>query len=198
MKMLLMGKDEFLLTGAFGNAQNAVNKVAKSKPDVIVMDIKMPEVSGIQAVREIKAVYPEVPILMQTVFEDDNNVFAAICAGASGYILKGSSPTKIIDAIMDAHTGGSPMTPSIARKVLTLFQTQYCYNNNFYDLSAREKDILKYLMEGYSYKLIADTCNISYHTVNAHLRKIYTKLQVNSAQEAISKVFMEKLIPPRP
>jgi DNA-binding NarL/FixJ family response regulator len=194
MKILLTGNEAFLLTGAFANAQNAVQKVAKSQPDVIVMDIKMPEISGIQAVRAIKAEFQDVQIIMQTVFEDDNNVFAAICAGASGYLLKGSSPTKIIEAIAEAHAGGSPMSPPIARKVLTLFQSQYCYNNDFYDLSAREKDILRCLVDGQSYKMIADTLKISYHTVNAHIRKVYDKLHVNSSQEAISKALKQRLV----
>jgi DNA-binding NarL/FixJ family response regulator len=194
MRMLLMGNDKYFLSGAFPNAIRATQKVAKSKPDVVIMDIKMPEVSGIQAVREIKAEFPDVQILMQTVFEDDHNVFAAICSGASGYLLKGTSPDRMLQAIQEVYEGGSPMSPPIARKVLSLFQNQFCYNNDFYDLTEREKDILRCLVDGQSYKMIADTLNISYHTVNAHIRKVYDKLHVNSSQEAISKALRQKLV----
>jgi DNA-binding NarL/FixJ family response regulator len=194
MKILLMGNDKYLLAGAYSNAIHACMKVAKSKPDVVVMDIKMPEVSGIQAVKEIKEQFPNVQVLMQTVFEDDNNVFAAICAGASGYLLKGTPPDKMLEAIQEVYDGGSPMTPHIARKVLSLFQHRYCFDKEFYDLTEREKDILRCLVDGQSYKMIADTLKISYHTVNAHIRKVYDKLHVNSSQEAISKALRQKLV----
>lgn len=194
MKILLMGNEQYYLSGTFSNAIHATQKVTKSQPDVIVMDIKMPEVSGIQAVREIKAVFPKIQILMQTVFEDDNNVFAAICAGASGYLLKGTPPDRMLQAIQEVYEGGSPMSPTIARKVLSLFQNQFCYDNEFYNLTEREKEILRCLVDGQSYKMIADTLSISYHTVNAHIRKIYEKLHVNSSQEAISKALKQKLV----
>jgi len=194
LELLLKDSDDFLLSGTFGNAMNVLQKVAKAKPDVIIMDIKMPEVSGIEAVIAIRKEYPTMPILMQTVFEDDDKVFAAICAGASGYILKGTPPIKVLEAIAEVYAGGSPMSPSIARKVLTFFQSQQSVQTEFYDLSKREKEILKHLVEGYSYKMIADVCFISFNTVNAHLRKIYDKLHVNSSQEAISKALRQKLV----
>lgn len=194
MKILLMDNDQFLLSGMYNNAINVISKIAKSKPDVVIMDIKMPEVSGIQAVRQVKEQFPEVQILMQTVFEDDNNVFAAICAGASGYLLKGTPPDKMLSAIGEVYEGGSPMSPQIARKVLGLFQSKYCFDTEFYSLTDREKDILRCLVDGKSYKMIADSLTISYHTVNAHIRKIYDKLHVNSSQEAISKALRQKLV----
>jgi DNA-binding NarL/FixJ family response regulator len=194
LKLLFIGQDDFFLSGAFSNAVNVTQKIAKSTPDVVIMDIKMPEVSGITAVKNIKEIYPNVQILMHTVFEDDNNIFAAICAGASGYLLKGTSPDIMLAAIKDAHEGGSPMSPQIARKVLTLFQTQFCFKSEFYDLTDREKDILRCLVDGQSYKMIADTLCISYHTVNAHIRKVYEKLHVNSSQEAISLALRQKLV----
>ena len=194
LKLLFEGNDDFYLSGAFSNAINATQKIGRSTPDVVIMDIKMPEVSGIEAVKSIKEAFPAVQILMHTVFEDDNNIFAAICAGASGYLLKGTSPDHMLEAIKDAHMGGSPMSPQIARKVLNLFQTQFCFKSEFYDLTDREKQILRCLVDGQSYKMIADTLNISYHTVNAHIRKIYDKLHVNSAQEAISKALQQRLV----
>ena len=194
LELLLKDSEDYVLVGAFQNALNVLQKVAKSKPDVIIMDIKMPDVSGIEAVYIIKETYPASQILMQTVFEDDDKVFAAICAGASGYILKGTSPLKVLEAIAEIYTGGSPMSPSIARKVLTFFKSQQTVQSEFYELSKREKEILKYLVEGFSYKMIADACFISFNTVNAHLRKIYEKLHVNSSQEAISKALKQKLV----
>jgi DNA-binding NarL/FixJ family response regulator len=194
LELLLKDSDDYVLAGAFPNALNALQKVAKSKPDVIIMDIKMPEVSGIEAVQIIKKEHPTIQIMMQTVFEDDDKVFAAICAGASGYILKGTSPGKVLEAIAEVYTGGSPMSPSVARKVLTFFRSHQTVQTEFYDLSKREKEILKYLVEGHSYKMIAEACFISFNTVNAHLRKIYEKLHVNSSQEAISKALRQKIV----
>ncbi|RCR67221.1 response regulator transcription factor [Larkinella punicea] len=194
LSLLFEGSDDYLLTGVFSNALNVVAKVVKAKPDVIIMDIKMPEVSGIEAVKTIKKEHPAIQILMQTVFEDEDKVFAAICAGASGYILKGTPPDDMLEAIAEVYTGGSPMSPSIARKVLSFFQTVHQPEPEFYDLSKREKEILKCLVNGLSYKLIADTCFISINTVNSHIRKIYDKLHVNSSQEAISKALRQKLV----
>ena len=194
LSLMFEGSDDYLLTGVFSNALNVLSKVVKAKPDVIIMDIKMPEVSGIEAVKTIKKEHPAIQILMQTVFEDEDKVFAAICAGASGYILKGTPPDDILEAIAEVYTGGSPMSPSIARKVLSFFQLVHQPEPEFYDLSKREKEILKCLVDGLSYKMIADTCFISINTVNSHIRKIYDKLHVNSSQEAISKALRQKLV----
>lgn len=194
LSLLFENSEDYVLAGAFPNALNVLQKVAKAKPDVIIMDIRMPDVSGIEAVKIIKKEYPAIQILMQTVFEDEDKVFAAICAGASGYMLKGSSPGDMLEAIAEVYTGGSPMSPSIARKVLSFFQTVHQPEPEFFDLSKREKEILKCLVDGLSYKLIADTCFISINTVNSHIRKIYDKLHVNSSQEAISKALRQKLI----
>ena len=194
LSLLFENREDYVLAGAFPNALNVLQKVARVKPDVIIMDIKMPDVSGIEAVKIIKKEYPAILILMQTVFEDEDKVFAAICAGASGYMLKGSSPGDILQAIDEVYTGGSPMSPSIARKVLSFFQTVHQPEPEFFDLSKREKEILRCLVEGQSYKMIADTCFISINTVNSHIRKIYDKLHVNSSQEAISKALRQKLI----
>lgn len=194
LRLLLTDSDDCHLVGAFPNALRAVERVAQCQPDVVIMDIKMPDVSGIEATRAIKTAYPAVQILMQTVFEDDDKVFAAICAGASGYILKGTSPDKLLDAIADVYMGGTPLSPGVGRKVFRFFQEQQTTQTEFYDLSKREKEVLAYLVEGNSYKLIADACGISFNTVNAHLRKIYEKLHVNSSQEAISKALRQKLV----
>ncbi len=195
LKMLIEDQEDMLLAGAFRDATGVMNKIRRTKPDVVLMDIKMPEVSGIEAVKEIKAEFPEIQIIMQTVFEEDDKVFAAICAGASGYILKGSSPDRFIEAIKDVAEGGSPMTPMIARKVFQMFQSQFTQRDTGYqELTQKEKDVLKCMVDGLSYKMIADRLDITFHTVNSHTKRIYEKLHVNSASEAVSKALRNRLV----
>lgn len=195
LKTLIEDQPDMLLAGAFRDATGVINKIRRTKPDVLLIDIKMFEVSGIEAVKEIKAEFPDIRIIMQTVFEEDDKVFAAICAGASGYILKGSSPDKFIEAIKDVATGGSPMSPMIARKVFHIFQNQFNQKDTGYQkLTSKEKDVLKLMVEGLSYKMIAAKLEITFHTVNSHTKKIYEKLHVNSASEAVSKALLNKLV----
>jgi DNA-binding NarL/FixJ family response regulator len=164
------------------------------QPDVVLMDIQMPEADGIQGVKTINELFPNIKVIMQTVFEDDDKIFDAIRFGAAGYILKKAEPQKIIDAINEVVAGGSPMTPSIATKVLGYFRKKEVDNSELYRLSEREKEILVLLVDGKSYKMIADALSISYHTVNSHIKKIYEKLQVHSVGEAVSKAIQNKLI----
>jgi DNA-binding NarL/FixJ family response regulator len=194
LRLLFADSDDCLLVGTYPNALRAVDRVAQCRPDVVIMDIKMPDVSGIEATGAIKAAFPTIQILMQTVFEDDHKVFAAICAGASGYMLKGTPPDKLLDAIADVYMGGTPFSPGVGRKVLRFFQEQQTARPEFFNLSKREREILTLLTDGLSYKLIADACGISFNTVNAHLRNIYDKLHVNSSQEAISKALRQRLV----
>ncbi|AXE17544.1 DNA-binding response regulator [Runella rosea] len=183
------------MTGAYANANDALKVMKRDRPDVVLMDIQMPGISGIEAVRTIKASFPEIQILMQTVFEDNARIFAAICAGASGYILKDASPERYLDAIIEVSQGGAPMSPVIARKVLTMFQGQNTAapKEEYHELSPTEQKVLGCLVRGLSYKLIADECKISISTVNFHLKNIYRKLHVNSATEAISKALRQQL-----
>ena len=183
------------MTGAYANANDALKVMKRDRPDVVLMDIQMPGISGIEAVRTIKASFPEIQILMQTVFEDNARIFAAICAGASGYILKDASPERYLDAIIELSQGGAPMSPVIARKVLTMFQGQNTAapKEEYHELSLTEQKVLGCLVRGLSYKLIADECKISISTVNFHLKNIYRKLHVNSATEAISKALRQQL-----
>ncbi len=184
-----------LMTGAYANANDALKVMKRDRPDVVLMDIQMSGISGIEAVRTIKASFPEIQILMQTVFEDNARIFAAICAGASGYILKDASPERYLDAIIEVSQGGAPMSPVIARKVLTMFQGQNTAapKEEYHELSPTEQKVLGCLVRGLSYKLIADECKISISTVNFHLKNIYRKLHVNSATEAISKALRQQL-----
>jgi len=193
LRYLLDMYDDMECVGMFEDCSNVIENVRDTCPDVVLMDIEMPSVNGIEGVRKIKAKYPDMLVLMQTVFEDDDNLFESIKAGASGYLLKKSDPEKIIQAIREVVHGGAPMSPNMALKVLKFFQAAPAANNQ-YALTEREKNVLGLLVDGLSYKMIADKENISFHTVNAHVRKIYEKLHVHSLAEAVSKALKERLL----
>ena len=169
------------LAGAFADGMAAEAQVKKLQPDVILMDIDLPGITGIQAVLLIRHFDIDVQILMLTVFETNEKIFDALCAGASGYLLKKTAPSKIAEAINDVHTGGTPMTPEIAKKVLGHFSKQPLKNKELYNLTDREKDILFCLAQGYSYKMIAAQLNLSIDTIRFYIKQIYLKLHLNSA-----------------
>jgi DNA-binding NarL/FixJ family response regulator len=195
---ILNGTDGFSCSGAFSSCNNLKHDIERSRPDIILMDIEMPGMSGIEATKKIKQDYPHIKILIQTVFDDDEKVFAAICAGASGYILKKTTPARLIDAIQEVNDGGAPMSPGIATKVLTLFQKfappQQETSDESANLTKREKEILLLMMEGNNYHVIAEKCFLSYDTVRTHVRSIYKKLHVASVNQAIVKAFKQRLI----
>jgi DNA-binding NarL/FixJ family response regulator len=193
LRMLLESQENFLVTGEFPDCSNVKAEIEKLRPDVVLMDIQMPQVNGIEGVRIIKEFFPDVHVIMQTVFEDDEKIFDAMRFGASGYILKKTDPQQIIVAIEDVLNGGSPMTPSIATRVIHFFRKQNDKRPEQYGLSDREAEILQYLVDGLSYKMIADKVNISYNTVNSHIKKIYDKLQVHSVSEAVSKAIRNNI-----
>jgi DNA-binding NarL/FixJ family response regulator len=195
LQILINDTEGLNCTGTFLNGTMVLEDVKKSSPDVVLMDIDMPGINGIEAVKILREALPELPILMQTVFDDNEKVFASICAGASGYILKKASPTQIIQAIHDVHQGGSAMSSSIARQVLQAFQKQMILHTatNF-SLTDREKEILAHLVQGLSHKLIAKERSISIHTVNTHIRNIYEKLHVHSVSAAVAKAIKEKIV----
>jgi len=189
---LIGGTEGFELSGAFDNCVNVVEQVAALHPDVVLMDIDMPGMSGIEGVARLKKVHPQVEALMLTVFEDDDRVFEAVCAGAGGYLLKKTSPLRILDALREVTEGGAPMSPVIARKVLQLFPGKPAERDADLDkLTAREMEVLKTLSRGFSYKMVAAELNISIETVRTYVKRIYEKLQVHSVSEAISKVFLK-------
>jgi DNA-binding NarL/FixJ family response regulator len=185
---------EFKLSGAFTDCLAVEYQVKKLLPDVILMDIEMPGISGIEAVQLIRHFDIDVHILMLTVFDTNEKIFDALCAGASGYLLKKTTPSKIAEAINDVYTGGTPMTPQIAKKVLSHFSTHPLKSKKLYNLTEREKDILFNLTQGKSYKMIATQLQISIDTVRFYIKQTYLKLQVNSAPEAVSKALRENIV----
>jgi len=193
--MLLEESEDFTLTGTYSNCLDLTNNISDTKPDVVIMDIDMPGMNGIEGVRVIRKTFPTVQILMLTVFNNDESVFAAIKAGAAGYILKNAEPQYLLQAISEVYNGGAPMTPGIARKVLLQFQNTLPDEPKDYHLSQREKEVLALLVEGQSYKMIGSKLNITYDTVRAHMKKIYEKLHVASMTEAVAKAINQKLFP---
>ena len=182
----LIGLSEgFISVGTFADALHVETQLAQLKPDVVLMDINMPGMNGIEATRLIKSLSPNTKVLIQTAFDNDEHVFGSLKAGAEGYLLKSASPDKILKGIEDVYNGGAIMTPSIALRVMRFFQP-IAKPSNPYNLTNREKTVLELLSDGLSYKMIAARMEISYFTVNAHIRKIYEKLHVNSSAEAVS------------
>lgn len=174
------------------NLLNIVSELSKARPDILIMDIGLPNISGIEGVRTVKANFDNIHILMFTVFEDNEKIFDAIKAGASGYLLKKTPPEEIIDAVIELYDGGAPMSPSIARKVIQAFQSKPSPALANYQLTVREKEILYSLDDGLSYKEIADKYCVSISTVRTHICNIYEKLHVHSRASALAKVFPKK------
>ncbi len=194
LTMLIDGSDGFCVLASYKNCDNVTDEVAAWTPDVILMDIDMPGTNGIEGLKKIRAVNSSVKILMLTVFDDNKNVFDAIRNGANGYVLKKTPPAKLLEYIQEAASGGAPMTASIATQVLKMFSQITPSQNEDYNLSDREKQVLQLLVDGYSYKMIASEMFISIDTVRSHIKKIYEKLHVNSKSEAVAKAFKDKLL----
>ena len=198
-EVLFHNTEDIVLKARFTDTRDLLARIQQYQPDIILMDINIPPMDGITATREIIAAHPQAKVIIQTIFDEDEKVFAAICAGASGYILKQDAPDKIVAAVHESMLGGAPMSPGIALKVLQLFKVNAVQqlateNKDNYQLSLREQEILKWLVEGHSYKMIADECSISYQTVKSHIKNIYHKMHVASMTEAVSKALRERLV----
>ena len=193
LHLLLDGSPGIEVSGVYADASGLEDKLAQCLPDVVLMDIDMPGINGIEAVKRIREILPSVVVIMQTIFDDEERIFQSLQAGAQGYLAKDASPLKMLSAIEEAMAGGSPVTPGIARKVIDHFHKHQPVENE-YNLTPREKEILLQLSNGQSYKMVAASLDIAYETVHSHIRKIYQKLQVNSLGEALSIAFRKKII----
>jgi len=197
MRLLLDTEAEFRVVGVFDNVLECVGDVRDCRPDVVLMDIEMPGMTGIDAVRVLKKEMPGLLILMQTVFEDDDRIFDAICNGASGYILKNQVNGQLVSFIKELVAGGSPMSPSVARRILTRVQQNWpgrTVKPVDYGLTVRELEVLNCIVAGLSHKMIGSDLNIGYETVRSHVKKIYEKLQVASLTEAVAKALQERIV----
>jgi DNA-binding NarL/FixJ family response regulator len=193
LRTLLEYEADVELLAALPDAQQIQADIAALRPDVVLMDIDMPVVNGIDALHKLREKYPDLPVIMLTIFEDNEHIFDAICAGANGYLLK-KQFDQLVPAIRDVLNGGAPMTSSVARKVLGFFPRRKAATADMDALTTREQELLQWLVKGYSYKMIADKMDISLETVRTYIKKIYRKLQVNSATEAAYKAMQDKLI----
>ncbi len=182
LKALLMLNEDYEYVGEAENCQNVLAEMKKYYPDVVLMDISMPEVDGLQGLKAIKINYPKVKVLMQTAFDDNEKIFTAIKNGANGYILKNDKPLRLLQAIEEVYEGGAVMNPAIAQKVLDYFKPINIKN----PLSPKETEVLSLLAEGLSYKMVADKLGVSYTTINTHTKRIYEKLHIQSLGEAIA------------
>lgn len=194
MQTLLSEEPGINVTAMISNAETVETDINELKPDVVLMDIDMPEVNGVEAVKRIRKINSWIPIIMLTVFDDNENIFNALCAGASGYILKRYASTELPSAIRNVLNGGAPMTGIVAKKVLQMLPVAVTAEKEKTDLTFRETEILQLLVNGHSYKMIASEVMISVDGVRFHIKKIYDKLHVHSATEAVSKAIRDKLV----
>ncbi len=194
LAMLIDGTAGYRTVGKFASMEEALAKLEWYPPDVVLVDIGLPGMSGIEGVRQIKARWPSLHILMLTVYADDDHIFEAICAGACGYLLKDTPPPKLLEAIGEACGGGAPMSPDVARKVVAMFQEIVTPRKEEHRLTPRELEVLKLLADGHSYKTAANALSLSLDTIRFHIRNIYEKLYVHSKSEAVLKALRSGLL----
>ncbi|MBK8946732.1 MAG: response regulator transcription factor [Ignavibacteriae bacterium] len=196
LSALINGTNGYKCVGSFGNCENFLNELPKLEIDVALMDIGLPGINGIEGVKKAREIKPDLNILMLTIYKESKVVFEALCAGACGYLVKNTPPSRLLDAIKEVYEGGSPMSSMIARQVISVFQqnTQVTKFTEDYGLSDREKEVLLKLSEGDNYQQIADSLFISVDTVRHHIRNIYKKLHVHSQSEAVAKAIRKGVI----
>lgn len=197
LQAILNGTPGFTCTGAFADGNQWLHDIKRSGPDVVLMDIEMPGLNGIDVTQKITEQFPDIKVLIQTVFNDSEKIFHALCAGASGYILKNDPPHKYLEAINEVYNGGAPISSVVAKKMLSFFSNKNIVlvspGSSDFQLSEREKEILHLMIEGHNYKSIAERSFISYETVRTHVKHIYKKLHVASRSEAIRKAIQQGL-----
>jgi DNA-binding NarL/FixJ family response regulator len=196
LKILIDGTEGYSCVGSFSDSESMLKNIVKLNPDALLMDLGLPGMGGVEGIKKVKVLLPELTILVLTVYEENDLVFDALCAGASGYLVKKTPPSKLLEAIKEAYEGGAPMSSQIARKVIDFFQKKKPVSpqKSVYTLTPREKEILSGLVEGHNFKFIADSLFISIETVRFHFRNIYKKLHVHSQSEAVAKAIKEGII----
>ena len=194
LEALLTESSGFVVKASFNHCDQALEQIQANYPDLIIMDIDMPGIGGINGVSLIKGTFPEIRIVMHTVFEDDEKIFDSLCAGADGYLLKSTNPLKLVQSLHELMEGGASMSPFIAQRVLRFFRESRKVSHEFH-LTKRELEVLAWLVKGHSYKMISQQCQISIDTVKKHLQNIYHKLHVSCATEAVAKAIRHKIIP---
>ena len=194
LAMLIGGTDGFKCTGKYGMMEEGLRRLGSEMPDVVLCDIGLPGMDGIEGIKILKEKFPDLLVIMLTIYDDDERIFNALCAGACGYLLKKTPPIRLLEALREAVAGGSPMSPEVARRVITLFRDIRPPERADYDLSAHETRLLKMLVEGHNYKTAAAEMNVTVHAVSFHMRRIYEKLQVHSKSEAVAVAMRDRLI----
>jgi DNA-binding NarL/FixJ family response regulator len=191
---LINGTYGFKCVAAYGSMETALSRIENEKPDAILTDLGLPGMSGIEGIERLRRIFPDVPIIALTIYDNDDEIFSALCNGANGYLLKNTPPARLLEALQEAVEGGSPMSPSIAARVVNLFRTFRPPRHAEYYLTPQETALLKLLIEGHHKKTAARELGISFHTVSFHLKNIYEKLQVHSKTEAVAKALRERLV----
>ena len=194
LAMLINGTPGYRCTGSYRSMEEALDRIAADPPDVVLCDIGLPGMSGIEGIRILKGRHPGVSLLMLTVYDDDDRIFDALCAGASGYLLKRTAPARLLESLREAVSGGAPMSPEVASRVITLFREIRPPERADYDLTPHESRLLRLLVDGHNYTTAAEELKVSYNTVKFHMRHIYEKLQVHSKSEAVAKAMRERLL----
>jgi len=195
LEALIGGSPGFQCAGAFRTIESALAHPWRQAPNAFLVDLGLPGMSGLEGLPLLKEKYPGAPLIVLTVFEDDDRIFRALCAGASGYLLKKTPPTKLLESLKEAIAGGAPISPEIARRVIEVFRASRPASTASYNLSEQEQRLLRYLVEGHSYKTAAAEMNISITTVAFHVQNVYQKLQVHSKSEAVAKALRHGLVP---
>jgi len=194
LAMLINGTAGFRCAGSFRTMEDALRGISRELPELVLTDIGLPGMSGTEGIRILKERYPDLPMVALTVYDDDEEIFGALCAGALGYLLKNTPPARLLECLKEVVSGGAPMSPEVARRVVRLFKAVSPPDRASYRLTPQETQLLKLLVEGHNYKTAAAELGLSVHTVSFHMRNIYSKLQVHSKSEAVAKALRDRLV----
>ncbi len=194
LAMLINGTDGFACTGKFGSMEESLGRLKSNLPDIVLCDIGLPGMDGIEGIKVLKEQFPELLVIMLTIYDDDERIFNALCAGACGYLLKKTPPVRLLESLKEAVAGGSPMSPEVARRVIALFREIRPPERADYNLTPHETRLLKMLVEGHNYKTASVEIGVTVHTISFHMRRIYEKLQVHTKTEAVAVALRDRLV----